>query len=81
MATGAGIAAATVVIGAGAWTALDQGSRRAVEPLPGTRSSSVASEVVRAAVPAAEGGPVKSYTLGFERATGRVTATYAARER
>ena len=38
MAAGAGIAAATLVLGAGAWAVLDQGSRRAVEPVPATRS-------------------------------------------
>lgn len=72
----AGTAAAALVLGVGAWVALDQSNPRAVEPVPATRSASVAPEIVSATIPAAEGGPVKSYTLRLERATGRVTATY-----
>ena len=75
MAAGAGIAAATLVLGAGAWTALEQGSRRAVEPVPATRSASVAPDVVATTL-AVEGNPrVASYTVHLDRSTGRVTAT------
>ncbi len=76
MAAGAGIAASALVLGLGAWAVLDQSSDRAVEPVPATRSSNVAPDVVSATVTAPEGGPVKSYTVALERGTGRVTATY-----
>jgi hypothetical protein len=72
-----GTAAAALVLGLGTWAVLDQSSGRdAVEPVPATRSSSVAPDVVTATLTTEDGSPVKSYTVSLDRATGRVTATY-----
>jgi hypothetical protein len=76
LAAGAGIAASALVLGIGAWVVLDQSSGRdAVEPVPATRTSSVAPDVVSTTI-AVKGNPrVSGYTVHLDRSTGRVTAT------
>lgn len=76
VAAGAGIAASALVLGVGAWAVLDRSSGRdAVEPVPATRSSSVAPDVVSTTI-AVEGNPrVAAYSVQLDRSTGRVTAT------
>jgi hypothetical protein len=73
---GAGIAASALVLAVGAWAVLDRSSGRdAVEPVPATRSSSVAPDVVSTTI-AVEGNPrVAAYSVHLDRSTGRVTAT------
>ena len=73
---GAGIAASALVLGLGSWAVLNQSSGHdAVEPVPATRSSSVAARVVSATLPAEDGSPMTSYTVSLDRESGRVTAT------
>ncbi len=75
LATGAGIAAAVVAFGAGAWAVLDQSSRQSLEPVPATRSASVAPDVVSTTLAVDGSSRVASYTVNLDRSTGRVTAT------
>jgi hypothetical protein len=76
IATGAGIAACALVLGTGAWAVLDQSSGPdRLQPVPATRSATVAPEVVSATM-AVEGNPgVATYTVHLDRSTGRVSAT------